>query len=697
MKPNRENHRREGEPTSPFPNHQTAARDHATSACSRDAAALSRSDRVKVRVPFNLARYSRRYPQETSRYSLFCPTILLLTLLTALGLVPSPARAADEPPIKALVLPKSPRAAAYVLGRLSNKELVEAPRSEFVYVALLERKGIDRRYRFEALEGVAKIRNSNPVTELIKGLQELDQKGEESEPVLRDLAAILLQNKPGDLDARRGELDKLSGESQLPLSRQIGQAALATADGAVLKTWQAVELAPARLADLLLSIPLIHDAGLRSAFHPKIEPLLHKADPAEVRRAAIAAIAAVPGHDAETFQTLAGLVKSGTERAAAMAALEQIPRKSWPKEQADPLMESLVAWLKTVPVDQRTEPAAVGAFQLATELASLLPPEKARTAGQTLRSLGASVFVIHTVPEQMLYDKALLVVEPGKPVEIILKNDDSMQHNLVVVAPGALEEIGLAAEKMAPQPDAFLRLYVPDSPKVLFATKLLDPGQQAKLAFTAPIQPGEYPYLCTYPGHWRRMVGTLAVAADVDAFLASHAEAAQPKMTEWRLEDLAPDLSRFGAGRNLGDGRQLFIKLACAQCHKLGAEGYPYGPDLSDVFKRYNNNRAEVLRQVLEPSLVIADRYRNYQFELQNGDDLSGMIVKEDADATTIQTGPSDALIQTLKKSEIKERRPQSSSMMPVGLLNALTKEQIFDLLAFLETAGDLSAHEHKH
>src|SRR5207249_2501058 len=125
---------------------------------------------------------------------------------------------------------------------------------------------------------------------------------------------------------------------------------------------------------------------------------------------------------------------------------------------------------------------------------SLLPPEKARAAGVTLRTLGTTVFVIHTVPEQMLYDKTLIVVEPGKPVEIILKNDDAMQHNLVVVAPGALEEIGQAAEKMTPQPDAFLRLYVPDSVKVLFATKLLDPGQQAKLAFTAPIQPGEYPY-----------------------------------------------------------------------------------------------------------------------------------------------------------------------------------------------------------
>ena len=87
---------------------------------------------MRVRAPFNLARHSRRYPQETSRYSLFCPTILLLTLLTALGFVPSAARAEDEPTKKALVLPKSPRAAAYILGRMSNKELIEAPRSEFV-------------------------------------------------------------------------------------------------------------------------------------------------------------------------------------------------------------------------------------------------------------------------------------------------------------------------------------------------------------------------------------------------------------------------------------------------------------------------------------------------------------------------------------------------------------------------------------
>src|SRR5205814_10500047 len=62
-------------------------------------------------------------------------------------------------------------------------------------------------------------------------------------------------------------------------------------------------------------------------------------------------------------------------------------------------------------------------------------------------------------------------------------------------------------------------------------------------------------------------------------------------------------------------------------------------------------------------------------------DSLLGMIVKEDGDDLTIQTGPSDALIQIVKKSEIKERQPQSSSAMPVGLLYTLSKEQILDLL----------------
>src|ERR1051325_8314881 len=91
---------------------------------------------------------------------------LLLTLL--LFLAPT-AWAQDDGQKKTFFLPKNPTAAAYILNRLSNKELIAAPRSEFVYVALLQRKGLDRKYRLEALEGLSRIRQSDVLTELLGG------------------------------------------------------------------------------------------------------------------------------------------------------------------------------------------------------------------------------------------------------------------------------------------------------------------------------------------------------------------------------------------------------------------------------------------------------------------------------------------------------------------------------------------------
>jgi putative heme-binding domain-containing protein len=620
--------------------------------------------------------------------------IWLVSLAVA---IPSRSRAADAPPGKALFLPKSPVAAAYVLARLSNKELIEAPRSEFVYVALLQRAGLDRKYRIEALDGLARARNTDTLAELIKGIADLDKKGENGLPVLRELATMLVQKSGADLAKKRGDLEKLATDGELPFARQAGYAALVTADGSIDQSWKAVESESARLADLLLSILLIRDNNLRAGLYPKLQPLIEKGDAEDVRRAAITAIVAVPGHDVENFNALAARAKAGTERAAAVESLQRIPRKSWPKEQAEPLLASLMSYLKELPADQRTAPEAVSAFQLASDLVTLLPADKSKDAGKALRAVGVSVFVIRTIHEQMLYDKSLLVVEAGKPVEIVLINEDAMPHNLVVVTPGAVEEIGKAAEKMAPEPDAQGRIHVPASPKVLYATKMIDGGQEAKLSFTAPTAPGEYHYVCTFPGHWMRMQGILAVVKDVEAYLASRPATAEPKITEWKPADFAADLDKIGAGRNLAGARENFAKLACVQCHKLGKDGYAYGPDLTDVLKRLKSDRAGVLGEILEPSKVIPDRYKNYVFELNDGDELTGMIVKEDADTVTVQTGPSDALIQQVKKSNIKKRDPQNSSLMPLGLLNMLTREQILDLLAYIESGGNAPAHGHQH
>lgn len=614
-------------------------------------------------------------------------------LVVTAGLALAFAVAGQEAARKEFFLPKSPTAAAYVLGRLSSKELIEAPRGEFVYAALLLRKGLDRKYRLEAIEGLAKIRQTDPLTELLAGIAELDRKGEESEVVLRDLSALLSQFKPGELAAKRDALQKRANDAELPLTRQIAFAAVVVADGSIERAWK--EANPGRLADLVLSIDFIRSANLRAGFYAKIQPLLKSPDPVELQRAAMRAVAAVPGHETDAFRSLADLARAESARSGAIAALQRIAKKFWPQEAVAPLLRTLMDYLQQVPQADRTEADYVNAVQFAGELASALPPDTAASIQKTLRGLGPPVFVIRTVYEQMLYDKQWIVVEAGKPVEIILQNEDSMPHNLVVVAPGAVEEIGLATEKMPPDADGQGRLYVPNSPKVLQATRLIDPGQKTKLVFTAPNETGDYPYVCTYPGHWRRMVGTMAVVKDVETYLASRTNA-EPKITEWKVEDLAPQLGRVAAA-NTQNGKQLFTQLACAQCHKLGKEGYAYGPDLTDVLKRFQNNRSEVLRQILEPSLVVTNRYRNYEIALNNGESLLGMIVKEQGDTVLVQTGPSDALIQTLKKSEIKERQPQPSSPMPVGLLNQLSKEQIFDLLAYIESGGNAPPLEHKH
>src|SRR6266511_1294398 len=200
----------------------------------------------------------------------FCKLLVLLLALT-FGMSPL-SRAAEEPTKKTLFLPKSPVAAAYMLARLSNKELVEAPRSEFVYVALLQRAGLDRKYRLEALDGLAKARNTDTLAELIRGLAELDKKSENSLPVLRELATLLLQKTPADLAKKREDLDKLTTEGELPLTRQAGYAALVTADGSVDKTWSAVESESAKFADLLRSVPLVRDNALRAGLYPKLQP-----------------------------------------------------------------------------------------------------------------------------------------------------------------------------------------------------------------------------------------------------------------------------------------------------------------------------------------------------------------------------------------------------------------------------------------
>lgn len=104
-----------------------------------------------------------------------------------------------------------------------------------------------------------------------------------------------------------------------------------------------------------------------------------------------------------------------------------------------------------------------------------------------------------------------LRVIAGSKVRLVFNNPDVMIHNWVLLKPGSVNEVGALADKIAAQADAYQKGYVPDSDKILVASKLLSPKETQEIVFQAPANPGDYPYLCTFPGHWRIMQGVLTV------------------------------------------------------------------------------------------------------------------------------------------------------------------------------------------
>ena len=119
---------------------------------------------------------------------------------------------------------------------------------------------------------------------------------------------------------------------------------------------------------------------------------------------------------------------------------------------------------------------------------------------------------ITTIKERMLYDVTRFEVKAGQPVKLEFINPDATPHNLVIVKPGSGDEVGLAATRMAADPElAKSGQYIPKSDKVLFHTKMVPPIAGETLRFMAPSKPGEYPYVCTFPGHWTIMKGVMVV------------------------------------------------------------------------------------------------------------------------------------------------------------------------------------------
>jgi azurin len=421
----------------------------------------------------------------------------------------------------------SPRAVEYQLNRLTNHDLIRVERSENdlkyrpVYVALLTRRGLGREYFDEALAALGRMDKASPARVLLDALAKVAPEDvETADKILRFLFAQPVLA----LRSERGAFARAVDLASPPFVLRGAYGGMMLADGEHTRAWEIAVKREGHLSELLRCVPQLAPAAeVRGRLFEPIAALLTSAADAPTRTAALAALGSTR-QDAATFRLLAQEVITGADagmRAAAVRSLTLIPASAWPAGEVEPLARAIVAQVEKTAPSRRTEPDTIEAIDLGEKLADALGDEPRRAVRRDLRALGVQVVRIETVPEKMAFDLKWFAVEAGKAVQIVLFNPDAMSHNLLISKPGSLQEVGTLASTMTLSADPKVKPYVPDTPLVLHATRLLNWGETERLSFTAPKEPGEYIYVCTFPGHWVRMYGVMLVVEKLEAWEAA--------------------------------------------------------------------------------------------------------------------------------------------------------------------------------
>jgi putative heme-binding domain-containing protein len=155
----------------------------------------------------------------------------------------------------------------------------------------------------------------------------------------------------------------------------------------------------------------------------------------------------------------------------------------------------------------------------------------------------------------------------------------------------------------------------------------------------------------------------------------------KPPESKWKFAELLSYLEGEGKKGDVAKGRLAFEKGQCLKCHKYGKEGEGLGPDLTTLSKRFK--RSDTLEAIVFPSKVISDQYRSVTIVTKQGQQITGLPAPQGDTVTVLQ---NDGMKVTLKKSEIEQQLASLISVMPERLLDMLTKEEIRDLFAFLES-----------
>jgi putative heme-binding domain-containing protein len=141
-------------------------------------------------------------------------------------------------------------------------------------------------------------------------------------------------------------------------------------------------------------------------------------------------------------------------------------------------------------------------------------------------------------------------------------------------------------------------------------------------------------------------------------------------------------------------GERVFQAALCARCHRVGARGPAIGPELTHVAQRFS--RRDILESIVRPSLSVSEIYRSSRVVTEDGRVLTGRVVSagdyrsQNLKLNTDPWRPSQWV--EVDKRTIAEFQEMAASPMPEGLLNPFTRDEIADLLAYLEAGGAAAA-----
>lgn len=111
----------------------------------------------------------------------------------------------------------------------------------------------------------------------------------------------------------------------------------------------------------------------------------------------------------------------------------------------------------------------------------------------------------------LAYKTPELRAKPGETLALTFVNPDVVPHNWVLAKPGTLATVGTLADALITDPEAVARHYVPKTDDVIAYADITEPGKSQTIYFSVPNTSGRYPFLCTFPGHWKLMNGLLIV------------------------------------------------------------------------------------------------------------------------------------------------------------------------------------------